>query len=86
MSFPARHAFIPISATSLADIIMLDELSLEDMREAVGITAGRAKLEASGGITEATLRDVAETGVDFISIGSMTKDIKAVDLSMRLSM
>ncbi|MBL4834620.1 MAG: carboxylating nicotinate-nucleotide diphosphorylase [Pseudomonas sp.] len=69
-----------------ADIIMLDELSLEDMREAVGITAGRAKLEASGGITEATLRDVAETGVDFISIGSMTKDIKAVDLSMRLSM
>lgn len=69
-----------------ADIIMLDELSLADMREAVRITEGRAALEASGGITEATLKDVADTGVDFISIGSMTKDIKAVDLSMRLSM
>lgn len=69
-----------------ADIIMLDELSRDDMRAAVAITAGKAKLEASGGITEATLRSVAETGVDYISIGSLTKDIKAVDLSMRLSM
>src|SRR5690606_33434128 len=66
-----------------ADIIMLDELSHADMRTAVEIAAGRAKLEASGGITEATLRSVAETGVDYISIGSLTKDIKAVDLSMR---
>ena len=69
-----------------ADIIMLDELSHADMRTAVQIAAGRAKLEASGGITEATLRSVAETGVDYISIGSLTKDIKAVDLSMRLIM
>lgn len=69
-----------------ADIIMLDELSHEDMRTAVSITAGRAALEASGGINEANLRSVAETGVDYISIGSLTKDIKAVDLSMRLSM
>lgn len=69
-----------------ADIIMLDELSRDDMRAAVAITAGKAKLEASGGITETTLRSVAETGVDYISIGSLTKDIKAVDLSMRLSM
>ena len=69
-----------------ADIIMLDELSHDDMREAVAQTAGRASLEASGGITEKTLRSVAETGVDFISIGTLTKDIKAVDLSMRLSM
>ncbi|PAU89595.1 nicotinate-nucleotide diphosphorylase (carboxylating) [Pseudomonas sp. WN033] len=69
-----------------ADIIMLDELSLEDMRTAVQLTAGRAKLEASGGINETTLRSVAETGVDYISIGSLTKDIKAVDLSMRLNM
>ena len=67
-----------------ADIVMLDELSLEDMRTAVGITAGRAKLEASGGINETTLRTIAETGVDYISIGSLTKDVKAVDLSMRL--
>lgn len=69
-----------------ADIIMLDELSNEDMRSAVQITAGKAKLEASGGINDSTLRAVAETGVDYISIGSMTKDVKAVDLSMRLSM
>lgn len=69
-----------------ADIIMLDELSLEDMRTAVAITAGKAKLEASGGINEHSLRSVAETGVDYISIGSLTKDIKAVDLSMRLTM
>ena len=69
-----------------ADIIMLDELSLADMRTAVNITAGRAKLEASGGINESTLRTIAETGVDYISIGSPTKDIKAIDLSMRLSL
>ncbi|UUY08516.1 carboxylating nicotinate-nucleotide diphosphorylase [Pseudomonas sp. J452] len=69
-----------------ADIIMLDELSLDDMRTAVNITAGCAKLEASGGINESTLRTIAETGVDYISIGSLTKDIKAIDLSMRLSL
>lgn len=68
-----------------ADIIMLDELSLADMREGVRLTAGRAKLEASGGINESTLRTIAETGVDYISIGAMTKEVKAVDLSMRLS-
>ncbi len=69
-----------------ADIVMLDELSLEDMRSAVTINAGRAKLEASGGINEGTLRTIAETGVNYISIGSLTKDVKAIDLSMRLSL
>ncbi|MEP9318167.1 carboxylating nicotinate-nucleotide diphosphorylase [Pseudomonas sp. LABIM340] len=69
-----------------ADIVMLDELSLDDMRTAVALTAGRAKLEASGGITESTLRTIAETGVDYISIGTLTKDVKALDLSMRLSL
>ncbi|MDN6861079.1 carboxylating nicotinate-nucleotide diphosphorylase [Pseudomonas sp. CAN2814] len=69
-----------------ADIVMLDELSLDDMRTAVTLTAGRAKLEASGGITDSTLRTIAETGVDYISIGTLTKDIKALDLSMRLSL
>ncbi|MED5606776.1 carboxylating nicotinate-nucleotide diphosphorylase [Pseudomonas sp. JH-2] len=69
-----------------ADIIMLDELSLEDMRTAVQVTAGRAKLEASGGINESTLRGIAETGVDYISIGTLTKDVRALDLSMRLSL
>ena len=69
-----------------ADIVMLDELSLDDMRRAVEITAGRAKLEASGGINDSTLRSIAETGVDYISIGALTKDVKAVDLSMRLAL
>ncbi|MDD1510415.1 carboxylating nicotinate-nucleotide diphosphorylase [Pseudomonas sp. CNPSo 3701] len=69
-----------------ADIIMLDELSPDDMRQAVAITAGRAMLEASGGINDSTLRGIAETGVDYISIGTLTKDVKAVDLSMRLSL
>ncbi|QVL19795.1 carboxylating nicotinate-nucleotide diphosphorylase [Pseudomonas qingdaonensis] len=69
-----------------ADIVMLDELNLDEMREAVRLNAGKAKLEASGGISESTLRAIAETGVDYISIGAMTKDVKAVDLSMRLSL
>ena len=69
-----------------ADIIMLDELSMDDMREAVRLNAGKAKLEASGGINESTLLPIAQTGVDYISIGAMTKDVKAVDLSMRLSL
>ena len=67
------------------DIVMLDELSLDDMRAAVRINAGRAKLEASGGISDETLRRVAETGVDFISIGALTKHVQAIDLSMRLA-
>lgn len=67
-----------------ADIIMLDEFSLEDMRTAVVTTGGKAKLEASGGINANTLVPVAETGVDYISIGALTKDVKALDLSMRL--
>ena len=67
-----------------ADIIMLDELSLADMRTAVVLTAGQAKLEASGGVNEVTLRTIAETGVDYISIGALTKHVRAIDLSMRL--
>jgi nicotinate-nucleotide pyrophosphorylase (carboxylating) len=66
-----------------ADIIMLDNFSNDDMRTAVKHTAGRAKLEASGNITADNLRQVAETGVDFISMGAITKDVKAIDLSMR---
>jgi len=67
-----------------ADIIMLDNFSNDDMRRAVTHTAGRSKLEASGNITDVNLRSVAETGVDYISMGTLTKDIKAIDLSMRL--
>ena len=69
-----------------ADIIMLDELSLDEMRQAVALTQGQAKLEASGGVNESTLRAIAETGVDYVSIGTLTKDVKAVDLSMRLAL
>ncbi|NNM51726.1 MAG: carboxylating nicotinate-nucleotide diphosphorylase [Pseudomonadales bacterium] len=67
-----------------ADIIMLDNFSLADMTRAVQHTAGRSLLEASGGITLGNLRAVALTGVDFISIGSLTKHVQAIDLSMRL--
>jgi nicotinate-nucleotide pyrophosphorylase (carboxylating) len=69
-----------------ADIAMLDEFTLEAMREAVILNAGAKrplKLEASGGITTATIREVARTGVDFISVGGITKHVRAVDLSMR---
>jgi nicotinate-nucleotide pyrophosphorylase (carboxylating) len=69
-----------------ADIAMLDNFSLDAMREAVAVNATAAKplkLEASGGITTATIREIAETGVDFISVGSITKHVRAVDLSMR---
>lgn len=71
--------------TAGADVIMLDEFSFTDMREAVALVAGAAKLEASGGINPETLVPVAETGVDYISIGALTKDVTAVDLSMRLN-
>ena len=65
---------------------MLDEFSLEAMREAVALNAAAKKplkLEASGGITTATIREIADTGVDFISVGSITKHVRAIDLSMR---
>jgi nicotinate-nucleotide pyrophosphorylase (carboxylating) len=69
-----------------ADIAMLDNFSLEAMRDAVALNAKAPKplkLEASGGITTATIREIAQTGVDFISVGSITKHVRAVDLSMR---
>jgi len=66
-----------------AKLILLDNMNTAQMREAVAVTAGRAELEASGGITLDNVRNIAETGVDRISIGGLTKDVKAVDLSMR---
>ena len=68
-----------------ADIIMLDNMDCPTMREAVEIVGGRALLEASGGITHDTLRDVAETGVDIISIGALTHSVQAFDISMRIA-
>jgi nicotinate-nucleotide pyrophosphorylase (carboxylating) len=69
-----------------ATLILLDNFNLDDMRTAVQLTAGRAKLEASGGINLNTVRAIAETGVDRLSIGALTKDIQAVDLSMRFKL
>ncbi|MGL5727229.1 MAG: carboxylating nicotinate-nucleotide diphosphorylase [Plesiomonas sp.] len=66
-----------------ADIIMLDNFTTSMMRDGVTLTAGRALLEVSGNVTLATLPDYAATGVDFISVGALTKHIKALDLSMR---
>ena len=65
------------------DIVMLDNFDLATMAEAVRIAGGRVKLEASGNVSFDTVRQIAETGVDYISIGGLTKDVRAVDLSMR---
>jgi nicotinate-nucleotide pyrophosphorylase (carboxylating) len=66
-----------------ATMILLDNMSVDQMREAVKVAAGRAELEASGGITLETARAIADTGVDRMSVGSLTKDVKAIDFSMR---
>ncbi len=66
-----------------AQMILLDNMPLAEMREAVALTAGRALLEASGNVSLETVRVIAETGVDRISIGGLTKDVRALDLSMR---
>lgn len=67
-----------------ADMLLLDNFSFDAMREAVRLTAGRVKLEASGGFTLADLPAVGATGVDFVSVGSLTKHVRATDLSMRI--
>lgn len=66
------------------DVIMLDNMSCEMMKEAVKITNGKALLEASGGITDKTLRAVAQTGVDIISIGALTHSVTAFDISLKI--
>lgn len=67
-----------------ADTVMLDNFTIEQMREAVSLNSGRVKLEASGGIDEGSLVSVAETGVDYISVGALTKHCRAIDLSLLL--
>lgn len=69
-----------------ADTIMLDNFSIAETKQAVTLTQGRARLEASGGIDESHIRAIAETGVDCISVGALTKDVTPLDLSMRLSL
>jgi nicotinate-nucleotide pyrophosphorylase (carboxylating) len=91
----ARATWIQIEVETLAQLreavtagarmVLLDNMSLDEMREAVAWCAGRAQLEASGGITLDNVRAIAETGVDRISIGALTKDIAATDLSMRFA-
>ena len=86
-------AFIEVEVETLAQLsealdagarmILLDNMDLAMMREAVAINAGRAELEASGGVSLEQVRAIAETGVDRISIGSLTKDVRALDLSLR---
>lgn len=66
------------------EVIMLDNMSCEAMAEAVKITDGRAKLEASGNVTAETIRAIAETGVDIISLGALTHSVKAFDISMKI--
>lgn len=90
----ADAAFIEIEVETLAQLrealeagakmVLLDNMDLDTLREAVRINAGRAVLEISGGVTLERLRTLAETGVDRISIGTLTKDVKATDFSMRL--
>lgn len=66
-----------------ADILLLDNMAPVTLREAVAINAGQARLEASGGVTLESIREIAETGVDYISVGELTKHLRAIDLSMR---
>lgn len=87
------NVFIEIEVETLAQLsvaldagarmVLLDNMTLDEMREAVAVNAGRAELEASGGVNLERVRAIAETGVDRISIGGLTKDIRAVDLSLR---
>ena len=91
----SRCKFVQIEVESLVELrealeagakmVLLDNMSLADMREAARIATGKAVLEASGGISLETLRAIAETGVDRISIGTLTKDVRALDLSMRFA-
>ena len=90
----SRASFVEIEVETLdqlrealaagATMVLLDNMSLTDLHEAVRINAGRAVLEISGGVTLDGLRELAQTGVDRISIGTLTKDVKATDFSMRL--
>jgi nicotinate-nucleotide pyrophosphorylase (carboxylating) len=90
----AQAQFIQLEVETLAQLeeglaagatmILLDNMDLATMREAVRINNARAVLEISGGVTMDTVRELAETGVDRISIGTLTKDVKAIDFSMRL--
>ncbi len=67
-----------------ADIIMLDNFSIDEMKKAVSIINGKCRIEASGGITLDTIKEIAETGVDYISVGALTHSVKALDISLEI--
>ena len=77
---------LDLALTANADVIMLDNMPPETMRRAVEITNGRALLEASGGVTLTTVRAIAETGVDLISVGALTHYDPALDISLDLAL
>lgn len=79
------HDELEQALAASVDRIMLDNFTIDAMRDAVALTRGRVELEVSGNVTETTLIKIAETGVDYISIGALTKHCRALDLSMRLS-
>ena len=70
------------AAEAGADIILLDNMSCDELRQAVGLIEGRAKTEASGGVTLETVREIAETGVDYISVGALTHSAPSVDIAL----
>jgi nicotinate-nucleotide pyrophosphorylase (carboxylating) len=78
-------AEVQAALTANVDVIMLDNMSLDAMREAVKLVNGQCKLEASGGITEANIAAVAETGVDYISVGALTHSLQSLDLSLKIA-
>ena len=83
-AFGARNEELEQALAAGCDRVMLDNFSLDDMITAVALAGGGVELEASGNVSESTLLPIAQTGVDFISIGALTKDCRALDLSMRL--
>jgi nicotinate-nucleotide pyrophosphorylase (carboxylating) len=95
LAFAAQAKFIEIEVETLAQLeealacgakmVLLDNMDIPTLTEAVHMNAGRAVLEISGGVSLATVAALARTGVDRISIGALTKDVKAVDLSMRIT-
>lgn len=76
---------LEMALTESIDIVMLDNFSLEDIKKAVAINQGRTKLEVSGGVDINNIQTLAQTGIDFISVGALTKHIRAIDLSLRLN-
>lgn len=75
---------LQVALAAGADIIMIDNFTVDMMKQAVEITDGRAKLEVSGNVNDNTIATYAETGVDYVSVGALTKHVQAIDLSMRL--